>query len=62
MKTKETLYATRNFTDAGTGKSFEQGKTVEGTDGELANYKAAGLVGAKTDVQAAAADTGGPAA
>lgn len=52
-KPKETLYATRNFKDAGTGKVFEAGKVVEASEGELANYKAAGLVGPKAEAAAA---------
>lgn len=42
--TTKSLYATRDFRDAGTEKSFEGGKVVEATPGELANYEAAGLV------------------
>ncbi|MBD8677927.1 hypothetical protein [Sphingomonas sp. CFBP 13720] len=38
------MYATRDFNDSGTGKSFVKGKPVAATDGELANYEAGGLV------------------
>lgn len=42
--TTKTMYATRTFKDAGTERHFERGKPIEGaTDGELANYVAAGL-------------------
>ena len=37
-------YATRNFTDAGTLRAFENAKPVDADAGTLANYKAAGLV------------------
>jgi hypothetical protein len=54
-KPKETtLYATRNFKDAGKERTFEAGKPVDASEGELANYKAAGLVAPKAE---AAADT-----
>jgi hypothetical protein len=43
--------AVRNFKDAGTGQSFEQGKPVDVDDGTLGNYRAAGLVGPLTDAQ-----------
>jgi hypothetical protein len=45
--TTKPMLATRDFTDAGTGKSFASGKAVEGDDGTLANYAAAGLVSAE---------------
>jgi len=40
----KTMYATRDFKDAGTLRAFEGGKPVEADEGTLANYKAAGLV------------------
>lgn len=41
----KTLYFVRNFNDAGTGRSFEGGKrAVDLSDGEIENYRAAGLV------------------
>lgn len=48
----KTMLATRDFTDAGTGKAFLADKAVEASDGEMANYAAAGLV--KADEQPAA--------
>jgi hypothetical protein len=41
------LYAVRAFNDAGTGRSFKAGKLPNDhdlTDGEIENYRAAGLV------------------
>lgn len=39
-----TLYATRDFTDAGTGRSFAFGDELKDLkDGELLNYQHAGL-------------------
>lgn len=44
-ETKPTYYATRDFTDAGTGRSFEAGKPVDDIDaGTALNYEAGGLV------------------
>jgi hypothetical protein len=40
----KTMYATRDFKDAGTLRAFEGGKPVEADAATLANYKAAGLV------------------
>lgn len=40
----KTMYATRDFKDAGTLRTFENGKPVDADDATLANYKAAGLV------------------
>jgi hypothetical protein len=40
----KTMLATRDFTDAGTGKSFLANNAVEAEPGEMANYAAAGLV------------------
>ena len=51
----KTFHATRDFTDAGTGKTFAKGKPVDGTPGEIANYEAAGLV---TDKSAEATKPG----
>jgi hypothetical protein len=49
-------YATRNFTDAGTNKSFKTGQELTGlSEGELGNYEHAGLAGDKPD-EAPAAD------
>ena len=48
-----TLYATRDFTDAGTGKSFAAGKPVEAEAGQLANYAAVKLVSDKRPARAA---------
>ena len=36
-------YATRDFTDAGTGQSFVAAKPVDADEGTLGNYAAAGL-------------------
>lgn len=44
----------RDFTDAGTNRSFVAGKTVEITEGEFDNYAAAGLVGEPDATPAAA--------
>lgn len=41
---KKIFYATRDFNDAGTEKAFKQGEPVEASEGEIANYAAAGLV------------------
>lgn len=47
------MLATRDFTDAGTGRSFLANKPVDDVEpGEMANYAAAGLV--KADEQPAA--------
>ncbi len=48
----KTMLASRDFTDAGTGRSFLADKAVDVEDGEMANYAAAGLV--KADEQPAA--------
>jgi hypothetical protein len=59
----KTFYATRDFKDAGTEKAFEQGKPVEATPGEIANYEAAGLVSTeKTAAQVLVEESHGPAA
>ena len=42
-----TRYATRDFKDEGTGKSFKAGKPIEAEPGVIANYEAAGLAGDK---------------
>lgn len=48
MTTKR--YATRDFTDAGTNKSFKAGQELTGlSEGELGNYEHAGLAGDKPD-------------
>jgi len=44
MSTSKKGVAKQDFTDAGTGKSFEAGKPLECTAGEYANYLAAGLI------------------
>lgn len=44
--TPKTMFATRDFTDAGAEKSFLAGNAVEADEGALANYAAAGLVSA----------------
>ena len=61
--TKTTLYATRDFGDVGTERSFKAGEAVSGKDGELENYKAAGLVSPDKPEAAAkaGADSGKPA-
>ncbi|MGW8190159.1 hypothetical protein [Sphingomonas hankookensis] len=38
------FYATKDFTDAGTERSFEYGKEVDVDEGTALNYEAAGLV------------------
>lgn len=50
-----TLYATKDFTDAGTGKSYKAGSVIFATDGELANYLASGLASASPDIPGGAA-------
>jgi hypothetical protein len=41
---KKTLYATRDFKDAGTTRFFERGAEItDASDGEIANYVAGGL-------------------
>ncbi len=43
-ETKPTYYATRDFNDAGTGRSFEAGKVLNDIDeGTALNYEAGGL-------------------
>ena len=44
MAAKKTAKAVRTFNDAGTGETFEGGKSHEFEAGALANYVAAGLV------------------
>ena len=54
-------FATRNFQDAGTERSFERGaELTDVKDGALANYVAAGL--ATTEKPQAPIDTTSPAA
>lgn len=36
--------AARDFTDAGTGKTFAKGATIDDVEGVIANYRAAGLI------------------
>lgn len=51
-------YATRNFTDAGTGRSFKAGQELTGLKiGELANYEHAGLAGDEPRKPEAPADS-----
>ena len=50
---------TRDFTDAGTERRFDGGKTHDFTEGEFVNFTAAGLVAA---VDTAADPKGKPAA
>ena len=58
MTTKR--FATRDFNDAGTGKSFKAGQELAGvSDGELVNYEHAGLAGDKPE--SAPAPTPAPA-
>ena len=40
-------HATRDFSDAGTGRSFKAGEIVDADEGVLANYIAAGLASDK---------------
>jgi hypothetical protein len=48
MTTKR--FATRDFNDAGTGRSFKAGEELTDlTAGALANYEHAGLAGDKTE-------------
>lgn len=51
------LFATRDFTDAGTGRAFTSGAelTNENTENQLENYKHAGLAAPKAETPAAAA-------
>ncbi|WP_066723570.1 hypothetical protein [Sphingomonas pituitosa] len=44
MSSSKKGVAKQDFTDAGTGKSFEAGKAPDCTAGEYANYLAAGLI------------------
>lgn len=56
MTTKR--FATRDFNDAGTGKSFKSGQELTGlTEGELLNYEHAGLAGDKTEAAPTPATT-----
>lgn len=41
--------AAREFTDAGTGKTFAEGETIEAEAGAIANYRAAGLIAGDTE-------------
>lgn len=59
-ETAKPFYATRQFKDAGTGKSFGFAAKIDATDGEIGNYEAAGL--ASTDKPKANADPAAPAA
>lgn len=45
--------ATQDFKNEGTGKAFFAGKPVEDDEGQIANYKAAGLVIDDADKSAA---------
>lgn len=45
--TAKKFYATRDFKDAGTGKSFAFGDPINADDGEIGNYAAAGLASDK---------------
>lgn len=47
MTTAKTMYATRDFSDAGTERNFDAGQKVDVDAATMANYQAAGLV---TDV------------
>lgn len=59
MTTKR--FATRDFNDAGTGRSFNAGDELTGLSaGELANYEHAGLAGDKPDAAATPAPTPAP--
>ena len=50
-----TPFASRGFTDAGTGRAFAQNADLSALDADtLANYRAAGLVTEKPDAEAAA--------
>lgn len=53
-KKTQSNIAARDFTDAGTGKSFTKGKPVEADAGELENYRAAGLLDGSADEPASA--------
>ncbi len=56
-ETKATpFYATREFNDAGTGRTFEKNAELTGIDaGTIENYRVAGLVTSeKPDTEAAA--------
>lgn len=50
------LFATKDFTDAGTGRAFKRGVelTDDNTDKQLGNYEHAGLAAPKAETQAAA--------
>ncbi|WP_419827660.1 hypothetical protein [Sphingomonas sp.] len=43
QKTRK-AFVISGFNDAGTGREFKKGATVDVTEGEFANYAAAGLV------------------
>ncbi|MDP1026394.1 hypothetical protein Q5H91_04150 [Sphingomonas sp. KR1UV-12] len=59
MAIKKPLYATRDFNDAGTTRTFERGAELKKcTDGELLNYKAAGLASEEKPKDAPAPATG----
>ncbi|KQM56697.1 hypothetical protein ASE69_03530 [Sphingomonas sp. Leaf208] len=54
---KKTLYATRDFKDAGTTRFFERGTEIsDAEDGVIANYVAAGLVSHEKPVPPAEAE------
>jgi hypothetical protein len=59
---KKTVRATvtRDFNDAGTERRFAKGETPDLSEGEFANYQAAGLVEVFVE-EPAAADAGDPA-
>ncbi len=63
MTTSTKRFATQDFTDAGTGRSFALGDPIDGADESLPNYEHAGLAGEKpADEPASKPTDGGPTA
>lgn len=55
--TKTTMYATRDFRDAGTERAFKRGEAIaDVNEGAMGNYAAAGLVAPEQPKDEAEAD------
>lgn len=58
--TTKTMYATRDFRDAGSERAFAAGEPIRDvSDGEMANYAAAGLASPDKPKAPAMSDTKG---
>ena len=56
MTAKKPNLAARDFTDAGTGRSFTKGEEIVAKSGEIENYRAAGLIAQDEPASEATAD------